>query len=62
METSRTSPRFVEPTRRVSRRRWLISPGALALIGAIAAVVFIVVLLTLLEANLGFHLGDWFRR
>lgn len=60
METSHTGPRFVEPPMHIFRRRPFIGPGALALIGAITAVVFIVVMLGLLEAGLGFRLGDWF--
>lgn len=62
METAKNGPRFVESPRYVSRRRPFIDPGALALIGAIAAIVFIVVMLGLLEADLGFRLGDWFAR
>lgn len=55
-------PRFVEPPVSMFRRRPLIDPGLLALIGAIMAIVLLVALIGLLEADFGFRLGDWFTR
>ena len=46
----------------MSRRRPSVDPGVLALIGAIIAIVFIALMLGLLEAHLGFRVGDWFGR
>jgi len=60
MQTSTNGPRFIDPPVYRSRRQPLIDPGLLALIGAVIAVVFIAVMLGLLEAHLGFDLGDWF--
>ena len=53
-----TGPRFVPPPRSIFRRRPLADPGLLALAGAIVALVFAALLLGLLEARLGFSLGD----
>ena len=62
MKSSKSGQRFIDPPAYMFRRRPLIDPGLLALIGAIIAIAFLTLMLGILEANLGFRLGDWFSR
>jgi hypothetical protein len=62
MTTLKTGPRFVEPPRHTSRRHTSIDPGTLALIGAIVAIIFILIMAGILEAHLGLRLSAWFVR
>jgi hypothetical protein len=47
------SIRFVEPPASMFRRRPLIDPGLVALVGAVVAALFLVLVILMLETGLG---------
>lgn len=50
--------RFVDPPTSMYRRRSLVGPGLLAIVGAVLAVLFLLLLLGVLAAGLGVASGD----
>ena len=53
--------RFVDPPASIHRRRPLIDPGFVALLGAVVAVLFLLVLIGVSETGLGITLGQLLR-
>ena len=54
--------RFVDPPASIYRRRPLIDLGLVVLLGAVVAVVFLMVVMGMLERGLGITLGDLLKR
>lgn len=50
--------RFVDPPASIYRRRPLFDPGLVALLGAVLAVLCLLVLIGMLETGLGITVGD----
>ena len=53
--------RFVDPPASIYRRRPLIDLGLVVLLGAVVAVVFLMVLIGMSETGLGITLGKFLR-
>ncbi len=53
-----SGPHFVDPPAHTFRNRPLVSPGLLALVGAIVALAFLVLLIGMLEGGFKVRLDD----